>query len=168
MFILETERDQERQTECKWGRGRETETEGDTESEAGSRLRAASTDPNVECEPTNCESMTWAEVRRLTDRATTHAPERWLLRLNRLWSESMEKDSPRKVKRATVHRDVRLKSQPHPMKQTVPEHEWSHHSGCTRTCLNIFKSGLDVRLLLFSHFKAITFWKWAGHSTRTG
>ena len=55
-------------------RERETEHEherdrggGDTESEAGSRLRAVSTEPNMGLEPTNCKTMTWAEVRRLTD-----------------------------------------------------------------------------------------------------
>ena len=34
------------------------EREGDTESEAGSRLRAVSTEPDVELELTNCEIMT--------------------------------------------------------------------------------------------------------------
>ena len=34
------------------------ETEGDTESEAGSRLRAVSTEPNTGLEPTKCEIMT--------------------------------------------------------------------------------------------------------------
>ena len=34
------------------------ETEGDTESEAGSRLRAGSTEPNAGLEPTKCEIMT--------------------------------------------------------------------------------------------------------------
>ena len=34
------------------------EREGDTESEAGSRLRAVSTEPDVGLEPTNCEIMT--------------------------------------------------------------------------------------------------------------
>ena len=46
------------------------EREGDTESEAGSRLWAVSTDPNTGLEPTNCEIMTWAKVRRSTDWAT--------------------------------------------------------------------------------------------------
>ena len=32
--------------------------EGDTESEAGSRLRAVSTEPDMELEPINCEIMT--------------------------------------------------------------------------------------------------------------
>ena len=45
----------------------EGEREGDKESEAGSRLPAASTESDVGLEPTNCEIMTQAEVRRLTD-----------------------------------------------------------------------------------------------------
>ena len=57
--------DRERKTGHEWGRGRERE--GDTESEAGSRLRAVSTEPNVGLEPTNCEIMTGAEVGRVTD-----------------------------------------------------------------------------------------------------
>ena len=46
------------------------EREGDTESEAGSRLWAVSTEPDVGLELTNYEIMAWAEVRRLTDWAT--------------------------------------------------------------------------------------------------
>ena len=46
------------------------EREGDTESEVGSRLWAVSTEPDAGLELTNCEIMTWAEVRCLTDRAT--------------------------------------------------------------------------------------------------
>ena len=42
------------------------ERRGDTESEAGFRLQAVSTEPNVGLEPTNCEIMTQAKVRRLT------------------------------------------------------------------------------------------------------
>ena len=34
------------------------EREGDTESEAGSRLQAVSTEPDVGLELTNCETMT--------------------------------------------------------------------------------------------------------------
>ena len=34
------------------------EREGDTESKAGSRLRAASTEPNAGLEPMNCEIVT--------------------------------------------------------------------------------------------------------------
>ena len=64
LFLRETE------TECEQGRGREREREGVTESEAGSRLRAVSTERDEELEPTNREIMTWAEVGRLTDRAT--------------------------------------------------------------------------------------------------
>ena len=47
------------------GRGRKRE--GDTESEAGSRLRAVSTEPDAGLELTDCETMTRAEVRRSTD-----------------------------------------------------------------------------------------------------
>ena len=47
---------------------------GDAEPEAGSRLRAVSTEPDAGLEPTNREIMTWAEVGRLTDRAT-QAPQ---------------------------------------------------------------------------------------------
>ena len=46
------------------------EREGDTESEAGSRLWAVSTEPNVGLKLTNREIMTWAEVGRLNDWAT--------------------------------------------------------------------------------------------------
>ena len=58
----------EKEREHKQGRGRERE--GDTESEAGPRLWAVSTEPHVGLELTNCEIMTWAKVRRLTDWAT--------------------------------------------------------------------------------------------------
>ena len=43
------------------------EREGDTESEAGSRLRAVSTEPDVGLKLTNCEVTTSAKVGRLTD-----------------------------------------------------------------------------------------------------
>ena len=56
MFIFE----RERETEHEQRRGRERE--GDTESEAGSRLRAVSTEPNVGLELTECEIMTLAKV----------------------------------------------------------------------------------------------------------
>ena len=56
----------ERQSASRGG----AEREGDTESEAGSRLRAVSTEPDVGPEPTKGEVMTWAEVRRPTNRAT--------------------------------------------------------------------------------------------------
>ena len=46
------------------------EREGDTESEAGSRLRAVSTEPDVGLEFTTCEIMTWAEVGHSTNWAT--------------------------------------------------------------------------------------------------
>ena len=50
-------------------RGR-AEREGNTESEAGSRLRAVITEPNVGLEPMNHETMTWAKVRCPTNWAT--------------------------------------------------------------------------------------------------
>ena len=43
------------------------EREGDTESEAGSRLRAVTTEPDTGLELTNCEIMTRAEVGHLAD-----------------------------------------------------------------------------------------------------
>ena len=58
MFIFERER------VCEQGRG---EREGDTESEAGSRLRAVGTKPDVGLEPMNHKIVTQAEVRHLTD-----------------------------------------------------------------------------------------------------
>ena len=63
-----------------WDRERQSmsvggaETEGDTEFEAGSRLRAVSTEPDAGLEPTKREIMTWAEVGSLTDWAT-QAPQ---------------------------------------------------------------------------------------------
>ena len=44
-----------RETERDSARGGGAEREGDAESEAGSRLRAISTEPHVGLEPTNCE-----------------------------------------------------------------------------------------------------------------
>ena len=64
------------ETESKqgWGRGRE----GDTESEAGSRLRAVSTEPDAGPELTDREIMTWALVGRSTDWATQAPPDKVL------------------------------------------------------------------------------------------
>ena len=50
-----------------WGEVRGREREGDTEWEAGSRLRAVSTEPDAGLEPTNREIATRAEVGRFTD-----------------------------------------------------------------------------------------------------
>ena len=50
MFIFERERERE----SEWERGRE----GDTELEAGFRLRAVNTEPDVALEPMNRELMT--------------------------------------------------------------------------------------------------------------
>ena len=52
----------------------EGQGEGDTESETGSRLWAASTEPNAGLELTDREIMTWAKVSRLTNWAT-QAPQ---------------------------------------------------------------------------------------------
>ena len=46
------------------------EREETQESEAGSRLWAVSTEPDVGFEPTNCEIMTWSEAGNSTDWAT--------------------------------------------------------------------------------------------------
>ena len=59
-------RERERQSASGGG----TEREGETESEAGSRLRAVSTEPYmrlVRLEPTSHEIMTQAEIRHSTD-----------------------------------------------------------------------------------------------------
>ena len=61
MFIYFWER------ETRWGAEGE---KGRTESEAGSRLWAVSTEPDVGSELTNRETMTWAEVVHLTNWAT--------------------------------------------------------------------------------------------------
>ena len=58
----------ERQRQNESGLG--AEREEDTESEAGSRLRAVSTETDVGLEPTSWEIMTWAEVGRSTSWAT--------------------------------------------------------------------------------------------------
>ena len=58
----ETEREREKR-EHEWGRA---EREGDTESEAGSRPQGVSTEPHVGLELINRETVTRAEVERLT------------------------------------------------------------------------------------------------------
>ena len=57
------ERERERESTSRGG----AEREGDTESEAGSRLRAVSTEPDAGLEPTDREIMTRAEVGCSTD-----------------------------------------------------------------------------------------------------
>ena len=74
------------------------EREGDTESEAGSRLRAVSTEPDVELEPKNREIMTRAEVGCLTDRTTQVPPTAPLTRVPQtLLSLSFPTDNNRAV-----------------------------------------------------------------------
>ena len=74
--------------------GEGAERERDTESEAGSGLRAVSIEPDAGLELTNRETMTWAEVGRLTDWAT-QAPQseecfRWKeWQIERPWGRSM-------------------------------------------------------------------------------
>ena len=58
----------------------EAERKGDTE--AGSRLWAVSTEPDVGLELMDCEIMTWTEVRRLTDWATQAPQEVRSFKLN--------------------------------------------------------------------------------------
>ena len=65
MFIFE------REAEREVGRA---EREGDTESEAGSRLWAVSTEPDVGLKLTDSEIMTWAEVGCLIDWAPHARP----------------------------------------------------------------------------------------------
>ena len=55
-------RETERQSASRGG----AERKGHTESEAGSRLRAVSTEPDAGLELMSCEIMTWAEVGRST------------------------------------------------------------------------------------------------------
>ena len=74
MFIFERERERDRV----WMGDGQREWEGDTESEAGSRLWAVSTEPEVGLELTEYEIMTWAEVRRLTNWAT-QAPQNMII-----------------------------------------------------------------------------------------
>ena len=63
-------RDRDRQNVSRGG----VEREGDTESETGSRLGAASTEPDAGLELTNREIMTRAEVGRSTDWAIQAPP----------------------------------------------------------------------------------------------
>ena len=63
-----------------WERDRQSvsgggaEIKGDTESEAGSRLWAVSTAPDVGLEITDCKIMTWAEVGCSTELSHPDAP----------------------------------------------------------------------------------------------
>ena len=66
MFIFFL-RERERQREGDRARKERAEREGDTKSEAGSRLQAVSTEPDMGPELTNYETMTGAEVGCSTD-----------------------------------------------------------------------------------------------------
>ena len=61
--MSEREREREEQSMSRGGE----EREGDTEFEAGSRLQAVSTDPEMGLKVMNREFATSARVRRLTD-----------------------------------------------------------------------------------------------------
>ena len=65
---------QERQRQCEQGRVRERRETQNPKQAPGSRLWAVSTEPDTGLKPTNCEIMTWAEVRGLSDWAT-EAPQ---------------------------------------------------------------------------------------------
>ena len=70
------------------------ERQGDAESEAGSRLRAVSTEPDAGLHLMDREIMTWAEVGCLTDRATQvplsrlRAQESWRAGSGRPYAEN--------------------------------------------------------------------------------
>ena len=72
MFIYFWERERDR------ARAGEGQRERETEFEAGFRLWAVSTEPNVRLKIMNCEIMTWAEVRHSTDWATQAPHQRFL------------------------------------------------------------------------------------------
>ena len=67
MFIIIFEKERERMNRSGAGSGGWA---GDTESEAGSRLRAVSTELQAGLQLMNWQIMTWAEVGRLTDWVT--------------------------------------------------------------------------------------------------
>ena len=68
----------DRETQSASGGG--PERKEDTDSEAGSRLWAVNTEPDVGLEPTNCEIMTWAEVECSTNWATKVPQHGWTLK----------------------------------------------------------------------------------------
>ena len=68
-----------------------TQREGDTETEAHSRLWSVTTEPDVGLKATNCEIMTWTEVRRLTDWATQVRPKSTLFDSNVADSSQIKK-----------------------------------------------------------------------------
>ena len=63
----------QRETECKLGRGRERE--GDTEIEAGSRLRAVSTEPDVGLELTGLQDHDLSQSQTLNQLSHPGTPK---------------------------------------------------------------------------------------------
>ena len=85
IYFWEWVREQARES-TRWERQRE----GDTESEAGFRFCADTSELDTGLEPTNLKTMTWAEVRRLTDWATQAPLKIQILRIRKP-SESQKK-----------------------------------------------------------------------------
>ena len=73
-----------------------TKREGDTESEAGSRIQAVSSEPNMGLKPMNCEIPTWTEVGLLTDGAARCPKRCYILLFN-------------DILLAVVHRCIKVK-----------------------------------------------------------
>ena len=91
MFIY-FERERERERECmhactSWG-GKETDRQTDRQKGIPSRIHPVSTEPDLGLDFTNCEIMTWAEirVRRLTEWATQVPPVLFLYNIWSIWS----------------------------------------------------------------------------------
>ena len=69
-----TERERERERERQRASGAGAEREGDTESEAGSRLWAVSTDPNMGLKLTECEKHDLSQCQMLNQLSHTGTP----------------------------------------------------------------------------------------------
>ena len=76
------------------------EREGGTKLEAGYRLWAVRTQPQVGLEPTNREIKTWAKVRHLTDWATQVSLSESILKY---WYLPLENISSKAEKRFMIH-----------------------------------------------------------------
>ena len=110
------------------------EREGNTESETNSRLWAVGTEPDAGLKLTDCEIMTWAKVRRLTDWAT-QAP----LTLGTFSDESVLTKSE-KLKYPIKHSAQATKK---------PLHLLSYHSASCTGPGSLRK--INLRLHLFTH-----------------